>query len=96
MSIKFEPVNPAQLAKEITPKPAPTEQESQVAKIIAEAKKREQRMRAKWEAGQELNNAGQWDFNPYNAVTTEELHRIAEETLPTEELKRAIKEEEGA
>ena len=96
MSIKFEPVNPAQLAKEITPPPPPTEQESKVAKIIADAKKRERRMRAQWEAKKELNNSGQWDFDAYKAPSTDELHSIAEELLPTEDLKQAIKESEGA
>lgn len=96
MSNKFEPLNPAQLAEEIIPPPPPTEQESKVSKIIADARKRERRMRAKWEAKQELDNPGQWEHDPYKAPSTEELHRIAEETLPTEELKRAIKEKEGA
>ena len=96
MSIKFEPVNPAQLAKEIKPQPKPTETESKVAKMIEDARARERRMRAQWEAKQELNSSGQWDYDPYRQFTTEELYKTAEEILPTETLKQAIKEKEGS
>ena len=95
MSIKFEPVNPAQLAEAVTPPPPPTEQESKIAKIIEDAKNRERRMRAEWEAKQELESPGQWEFDGYKAPDKEELHRIAEQKLSTEALKQAIKEREG-
>ena len=95
MSNKFEPMSPAQMMEELTPAPPPTEQDSKVAKIIADARAREKRMRAEWEAKKELATPGEWEFDSYKAPTQEELHRIAEETLPTEELKKTIKEREG-
>ena len=94
MSIKFEPVSTDHMAKELTPPPALTEADSKVAQIIADARKRERRMRAQWDATKELNGSG--DFDPYKAPDTDELHRIAEDILPTETLKQAIKEREGA
>ncbi len=97
MSNKFEPMNPASIAEEILPPPPPaTEEDSKAAKIIAEARARERRMRARQEARQELDTPGEWELDTYKAPDSEELQRIAEEALPTEELKKAIRQREGA